>query len=134
MVLKWAGFAVFVVAVSGLGWGIAGFVEHTGCPDGRNRCAGSPEVLKYFAAVMICGFGLVPGFGSAIRTNDWRPVLGMPVGAVIGSGIALWHGRSLGFWILVGVLLVGTSALTLAMRAGLAALSPTNPANRPPER
>lgn len=123
MALKWVGFGVFVIAVSGLGWGLAGFVEHTGCPDGRNRCAGSSEVLKYFAAVMVCGFSLAPGFITALRTNDWRPVLGLPVGAVIGSGIALWHGRTLGFWIVAAILLVGTSALTLVMRSGLAGLS-----------
>ncbi|MFG2128842.1 hypothetical protein ACGFNV_13735 [Streptomyces sp. NPDC048751] len=124
MILRWVVFALFTVTVSGLAWGVSGMVENGGCPDGRNRCAGSPEVVKYFVAVMVGAFGMVPGFVAVVRTLDWRPLLGLPTGAVIGTGITLWRGQTLGFWIVVVALLVGTSALTFGLRATLASFPP----------
>ncbi|MFF4763168.1 hypothetical protein [Streptomyces sp. NPDC001292] len=83
MIFKWAGFTVFVVTVTALAWGVSGLVEHSGCPDGRNRCAAAPGAGKYVAATMISAFAVFGGFYPVVRTVDWRPALGLPVGAVI---------------------------------------------------
>ncbi|MFD5948766.1 hypothetical protein ACFWAZ_21235 [Streptomyces collinus] len=116
MILKWAGFAAFAVTVAALGWGISGLVGGS-CPEGVNRCAAPPGMGKYLAATMISGFAVFAGFFPVIRTEDWRPTLGLLLGAVVGAGIALWQGQSLGYWILAGTLLVVASAMVLGMRA-----------------
>lgn len=123
MILKWAGFTAFVVTVAALAWGVSGLVEHSGCPDGLNRCAAAPGSGTYFAATMISAFAVFGGFYPVVRTMDWRPALGLPVGAVIGAGIALWHGQSLGFWILVVALLMVAAVTTIGVRALLTSFS-----------
>ncbi|MGI5197443.1 hypothetical protein ACQEVY_28065 [Streptomyces sp. CA-288835] len=116
MILKWAGFAAFAVTVAGLAWGISGLVDGS-CPGGVNRCAAPPGTGKYFAATMISAFAVFAGFFPVIRTEDWRPTLGLLLGAVVGVGTALWQGQSLGYWILAGTLLVVASAIVLGVRA-----------------
>ena len=116
MNLKWAGFAAFAVTVAGLAWGITGLVGGS-CPEGVNRCAAPPGGGKYFAATMISAFAVFAGFFPVARTEDWRPTLGLLLGAVVGAGIALWQGQSVGYWILAGTLLVVASAIVLGVRA-----------------
>jgi hypothetical protein len=123
MILKWTGFTAFVLTVAALAWGVSGLIEHSGCPDGRNRCAAAVGTGKYFAATMISAFAVFGGFYPVVRTVDWRPTLGLPTGAVIGAGIALWRGQSLGFWILVAALLVGAGVTTIVVRAVLTSFS-----------
>ncbi|MEV0218722.1 hypothetical protein [Streptomyces sp. NPDC050704] len=52
-----------------------------------------------------------------MRTEDWRPTLGLLLGAVVGAGTALWQGQSMGYWILAGTLLVVAGAIVLGVRA-----------------
>ncbi|MFJ6118996.1 hypothetical protein ACWGJX_48050 [Streptomyces sp. NPDC054775] len=89
-----------------LGWGATGLVEG-GCDwqyDGQRSACGVPDGYGwYFVAFIIAALSFPPLCWTVIRTDDWRPSLGISVGAAIALGITLSTGTTRGFLILVAV-------------------------------
>lgn len=89
-----------------LGWGASGLVAG-GCDwhdDGRRSACGVPDGYGSSAVVcIIAALSFPPLCWTVIRTDDWRPSLGMSVGAAISLGITLSTGTTRGFWILAAV-------------------------------
>ncbi|MFF1742024.1 hypothetical protein [Streptomyces mirabilis] len=86
-----------------LGWGATGLVEG-GCDrhyDGRSSACGVPDGYGWYAAVfIIAALSFPPLCWTVIRTDDWRPSLGVCVGAAIALGVTLSTGTTRGFLIL----------------------------------
>ncbi|MGW1502051.1 hypothetical protein ACWCQW_26390 [Streptomyces mirabilis] len=89
-----------------LGWGVTGLVEG-GCDwhyDGRRSACGVPDGYGWCAAVfVIAALSFPPLCWTVIRTDDWRPSLGICVGAAIALGITLSTGTTRAFLILAAV-------------------------------
>ncbi|MEV5901292.1 hypothetical protein [Streptomyces sp. NPDC052127] len=89
-----------------LGWGATGFVEG-GCDwhyDGQRSACGVPDGYGWRAAVfIIAALSFPPLCWTVIRTDDWRPSLGISVGAAVALAITLSTGITRGFLILAAV-------------------------------
>ncbi|MFB7575394.1 hypothetical protein [Streptomyces sp. NPDC056165] len=89
-----------------LGWGATGLVEG-GCDwhyDGQRSACGVPDGYgRYIAVFIIAAFSFPPLCWTVIRTDDWRPSLGISAGAVVALGITLSAGTTRGFLILAAV-------------------------------
>lgn len=59
----------------------------------------------YFAAMMISPWAFAVVGKKVIRTDDWRPSLGLSAGALAGVVITLSTGMTAGFWVEVLILL-----------------------------
>ncbi|GAP50379.1 hypothetical protein [Streptomyces azureus] len=86
-----------------LGWGLTGLVEG-GCVRRHGGRCGVPDGYGWhFAAVMVAAFSLALLGWTVIRTDDWRPSLGISVGALAALVITLSTGTARGFLILATV-------------------------------
>ncbi|MEV7194730.1 hypothetical protein AB0N81_23410 [Streptomyces sp. NPDC093510] len=65
---------------------------------------------------MTGGFvALFPGILLALRGRDWRPLLGLPSGALIGSWVALSIDQERGIWIFTGALVLISAVLVIPL-------------------
>ncbi|MFE5912274.1 hypothetical protein ACFQ6B_24770 [Streptomyces wedmorensis] len=101
----WGALYGLCMAVA-FGWGLTGLVEG-GCDWGygsRGRACGVPDGYGWhFAVCVITAFSLVALGWTVIRTDDWRPSLGISAGAAVALGITLSAGTAQGFLILAAV-------------------------------
>ncbi|WP_102248714.1 hypothetical protein [Streptomyces carminius] len=93
-----------------LGWGLTGLVEG-GCDWNPKGCGVPDGYGRYLAACMVALFSLAPLGWTVIRTDDWRPSLGISAGALVASGITLSAGT--------GRDLVVLAAIEMALAAGV---------------
>ena len=93
--------------MAAIGWGLAGSIE-LGC-DWDSKGCGVPDGGElYFAAFFVPPWVLVIPFKLDLYASDWRPTLGLLVGALIGCVAAFSTGTTIGFWILsLALLAVG---------------------------
>ncbi|RPE37241.1 hypothetical protein EDD90_0054 [Streptomyces sp. Ag109_O5-1] len=102
---RWGALYALCFAVA-LGWGATGLVEG-GCDwhnDGQRSACGVPDGYGWYAAVFIvAALSFPPLCWTVIRTDDWRPSLGISVGAAIALAITLFTGVTRGFLILAAV-------------------------------
>ncbi|MET9904432.1 hypothetical protein [Streptomyces sp. NPDC006446] len=102
-----------------LGWGATGLVEG-GCHwhyDGQRSACGVPDGYGWYAAVfVIAALSFPPLCWTVIRTDDWRPSLGISVGAAIALAITLSTGITRGFLILTAVEAVTAMGVPLILR------------------
>ncbi|MFF8644380.1 hypothetical protein [Streptomyces sp. NPDC015345] len=75
-------------------------------------------VVLFISAIV-----LTPGFALVIRWLDWRPLMGLPVGGVIGAAVALSSGRSLGYWIAAAALLVGAGGIATGLSVAIRSIA-----------
>ncbi|QES38609.1 hypothetical protein DEJ48_39055 [Streptomyces venezuelae] len=95
-------------------------IDVADCTAGKRYCSTEPGREEHNARDILLiagGFGAVfPGVRLALRGADWRPLLGLPAGAVVGSGIALSIDQEQGIWLLTGGLVVICSVLVIPFR------------------
>ena len=86
-----------------LGWGLTGLVA-AGCDRGFRAGRGSCGVPDgHVVQFVVCAVALVSlaGLGwTVLRTDDWRPSLGLSAGALIALAITLSAGTTTGFLVL----------------------------------
>ncbi|MEU6679579.1 hypothetical protein [Streptomyces sp. NPDC046925] len=125
MLLKWTGLVAltaFVAAVVSLAWGIAGLMDGPPCPNSRG-CPAVPDAGRRMAATFIGGFALAPGFMYAVRKEDWHPLVGLPIGGVIGAAVMLSTGQTLSFWLVAALLIAATSGTAIGLRIAIRSLT-----------
>ncbi|MGK5496846.1 hypothetical protein [Streptomyces sp. URMC 125] len=135
MVIKWGAFVLLVLSAAGTAWGIADWIDVADCAAGRRRCDTEPGKQEHNGGNMLLVLGgslaLCLGVVLADRVRDWRPTLGLPAGALIGTAVALSISREAGIWILVGVLLAVCAAVPIGLHRWTAAghgAGPSSPA------
>ncbi|SPE55976.1 hypothetical protein SNS2_2714 [Streptomyces netropsis] len=69
----------------------------------------------YFAAMMISPWVFAVVGKKVIRTDDWRPSLGLSAGALAGVVITLSTGMTAGFWVEVLILLALGAGIPLLL-------------------
>lgn len=102
-----------------LGWGATGLVEG-GCDryyDGQRSACGIPDGYGWYVVVLVVAVLSLPPLGwTVIRTDDWRPSLGISAGAAIALGVTLSTGTTRGFLILAAVEAAVAVAVPLLLR------------------
>ncbi|MGW6026956.1 hypothetical protein [Streptomyces sp. NPDC055099] len=120
MFLKSAVSVSFFIGTVGLAWAISGFMDAPPCSKGRG-CPAAPDAGTYMMMLFISAIILTPGFVLVVRWLDWRPLMGLPVGGVIGVAVTLSGGRSLGHWVAAAAVLAGAggiaTGLSIAIRS-----------------
>ncbi|GLI03577.1 hypothetical protein [Phytohabitans aurantiacus] len=101
--IAWATFSAVLVAT--IGWAAAHSID-LGCADDlRPGCQVPDGGGLYFAVLLVSPVLLAFTFLiGTYKTEDWRPMLGFSAGAVVGGGVAFSVGTSVGYRILVLVL------------------------------
>lgn len=125
MVFRWGAFSLLVLGTVALAWGIADWIDVADCTAGRRYCDTASGKRPHDGRNMLLVVGgllaVCAGTVQADRLQDWRPMLGLSVGAAVGSVVALSVGRESGVGILVAVLLAVGAAAPIGMRRWTAA-------------
>lgn len=102
----WVGAAFAAAAVLALGWGLAGMVGMECAPHPKaGACAIPDSGWKYLAAFVAGIVVLVVPIKAGFYRTDWRPALGVSVGAVAGTAVVLSMGSAPFHWIFALVLI-----------------------------
>ncbi|MFK4070864.1 hypothetical protein [Streptomyces sp. NPDC029674] len=95
-------------------------IDVADCTAGKRYCSTEPGREEHNGRdilLMVGGFAAVfPGVLLALRGADWRSLLGLPAGAVVGSAIALSIDQEQGIWLFTGGLVVICSVLVIPFR------------------
>ncbi|WP_331755748.1 hypothetical protein [Streptomyces sp. NBC_01643] len=101
----WGALYGLCVAMA-LGWGLTGLIEggcDWGYSSGRRACGVPDGYVRHFVVCIITAVSMVPLGRTVIRTDDWRPSLGISAGAAVALRITLSAGTAQGFLILAAV-------------------------------
>ncbi|MGW1365504.1 hypothetical protein ACWCQP_50610 [Streptomyces chartreusis] len=120
MAIRWGAFSLFLLGIVVLAWGVADSIDVAPCIPGRwlcgNESGNQDNSGRNILLIYDGSLALFLGFYAAGYVEDWRPTLGLPVGALTGSIAALSMDQGWDIWIFAIVLLVVCVAVPILMR------------------